>query len=138
MGGFDQRAGNQYRSEEEEVEENALTLSLKNAYPAECGIVTYRRRAALEGGEVRITDTLSLQAPTKVEFHFLSAVKPECGKGEVRLGARTLVYPEALSAAAEEIALSAVMAQRWDRPSLWRITLTADGVKDGVFLFRVK
>ena len=96
-----------------------------------------RRRAALEGGEVRIEDTFFLEKPTKLEFHFLSAVKPECGKGEVRLGSRALLYPEALSVKAEEIPLSSVMALRWDRPSLWRITLTADSVKDGVFLFRI-
>ena len=93
VSGIDQCAGGEFRADGTVCLQNdglsAVSMELRNAYPAEAGILTWRREAALDraGKEVRITDSFALDGTREVRRFLITPAKPEVTDGGIRLNA---------------------------------------------------
>ncbi len=138
IGGVEEQAGGQFRAETVAYDEasGALTLELKNAYPAEAKIASYRRTASLAAGVVSVTDALSLLEPETVAFHYLTVDRPTFEGTTIRFASgHTAEFDPSLVPSVEEVDLKGgKIAREWRRESLWRITLTtAAPVKEAAY-----
>ena len=140
IGGLCQRPGGQYRSADEVYDEatGSVTMELKNAFPAEAGIVSYKRRTELEGGIVRITDAFELDGPKEIDIHFMTCARPEL-RGSIALaGGRTMRFDPRLTPEIEEFEVADGGLERsWKSPVLWRIHLRAT-VEKAVFVTEIE
>ena len=104
--GVDQCAGESYTSSEKAFDESEKSLSseLKLAYPAQAGIESYKRRVALKNGVVTVEESILLDKAREIDFHIMTAAKPEIAKeGLIALSeGRILEYDTSLSATVEE------------------------------------
>ena len=142
FGGVDQKNGAVYVSTDEifDVEGKSAEMELKNAYPAESGLKTYRRAFRLEGGRATITDRFELDEKKEVIFHFLTHVKPEeDGEGRLRLAeGMTLSYAPSLSPTVEQMDPRGYdQMGKWGAEYLYRISLSCE-VSEGSYSFIVE
>ena len=143
VGGFTQRAGGAYRSCDEVYDESTggVSMQLKNAYPAEAGIVSYVRETALKEGVVFITDGFELTEEKEIDIHFITHRKPTVRKDvcEIDLAQGcVMTYDGALTAGVEEFDPEDGRLQSvWGSPVLYRIHLTAKTAK-GSFTVTVR
>ena len=139
LGGCDQKDGREFASYDEKADGDSLALSLEKAYPAEAGLVRYRRTGALRDGAVTVTDEIAFTSPSPVTFHFLAAEEPTLAEGAVLFpSGHRFTLPAGLSVTVEEITLSDYMKERWQRPTLWRINAEKQNVTEATFVFTVK
>ena len=117
--GVDQRNGAQYHSEDERFCEQdcSMDMELKNAYPKEAGIISYRRRASLSGGCITLTDEVKLEKPTDVVFHLMLRNEPvKTEEGYALDMGRTLIPPEGA-----EITVERVSSDNYNPKSNWGV-----------------
>lgn len=141
IGGIAQKNGKCYCSSDERYdgETGGVSMEIGAAYPAEAGVLSYRRETLLADGAVTVTDTLSLDGEKPISFHFLSPVAPTAEKGALLLaeGCR-LTYSDALCAEIEEFFVEDERLEKsWNSPVLWRISLKTT-CKRGTFVFTVR
>ena len=141
INGEGQRAGAQYASRDEVYDEDAasLTMQLAGAYPAEAGVESFIRSAALSDGAVAITDSIVLSGEGEVDFIFLTHRRPELSeKGKIALNTGCVLnYPSEMAAEIEEfdpVGMNTVAA--WGTETLFRIHLRAR-IKAHDFKFEV-
>lgn len=129
IGGHEQRDGGAYRSTDVvfDRERTALSAELKDAYPRDAGIISYRRSTCLEGDKVTLTDSFELEREQTVDLHFITCEKPVEQDGEMILAQGVVMkYDPLLSASVEEFPVNDRQLQRtWNTPVLWRIHLRA-------------
>ena len=77
--GVGQMAGEKYASSNEiyDPERRSLTLELKDAYPSECGILSYVRRGSLNDGVASVCESIRLSDEQKIDFVFMTHTRPE-------------------------------------------------------------
>ena len=142
IGGVEEQPGGQFRAETLSYEEDTgrLTLELKNAYPAEAGIVSYKRSAVLSDGKVTVTDDFALTEEKEIALHYITVDKPEFAGNEIRFASgHTAVFDAALTPSLDEIPLNnGKIGREWKRESLWRITLQSKPVKNAVWVLTFK
>jgi len=132
----EQQEGKQYVSSDENFDADARTLSmeLKNAFPADAGILSMRRTCALRDGAACITDTVRLDHEGEITFHYITVDEPKPqpdGSLSIAEG-RTFRYAgEGLSLRVEKVENTWLpyedlnIRASWGRDCLWRICLTA-------------
>jgi len=143
ISGAEQKPGGQYRAEviSYDGDSGALTLELKNAYPAEAKIDSYRRCASLKDGAVTVTDMIRLTEPGSVVFHYITADKPEFDGNTVRFASGHVAeFDPSLVASADEIDLKGgKISREWKRESLWRVNLAAkENISDVVYTMVIR
>ena len=102
-------------------------MELKNAYPAEAGIKSYKRSFRLDGGAVKLGEHIELDRPQLIDFHYMTHIKPTLIKeGEISLAeGMTLRYGTELTANIEELDPVGLNARGdWGVDTLYRIHLT--------------
>ncbi len=137
IAGFAEPAGREYRSEDAVFapDGTALSFELKNAYPAEAGILSYRREGRLEKGKATVSDVLRLAKEEDVVFHLISFEKPEARDGDLILGSCRLRIEPAVKPEIEEYVFEDErFVNTWQRKSVWRIHVPVR-VKEGSFRF---
>lgn len=124
--GVDQHNGTNYRATEVRYneEKHELSCELKEAYLPEANIESYARTVSLGNGEVTLTEDIKLGAEKLIDFHMMSAKRPEIKeKGLIELAeGRTLTYDTALEAEVEEfdpVGMNTV--NTWNTEKLFRI-----------------
>ena len=135
IGGYAEPAGKEYRSEDAVFapDGSSLSFELKNAYPKEAGILSYRREGKLEKGKATVTDVLSLDGEKDVTFHLISFEKPSEKDGDLILGPCRLSVDPSLTREIEEYVFEDERFVRtWGRKSVWRIHLRTR-VREGSF-----
>jgi hypothetical protein len=108
-------------------------MELKNAFPAEAGIISMRRTASLQDGTIRITDDIRLEKEEKIEFHYVTPDEPKMlPDGTLSLGGRTFSYsPADLAVRVERVTNTWLPYEDLNfrsvcgRDCLWRICLSA-------------
>lgn len=144
--GIGQAFGRSYCSCDEvyDGESGRLTLNLKNAYPAECGLKEYRRSAVLENGKITVEDFIEFESAGSVTFNYLVTKEPEeVGEGYFILNGRRVEFDTSLGYAIEELDKSAPevegIPKNWDTDVMRRITLTSSAqVKTKKYVMTVK
>ena len=142
FGGVDQKNGIDFASCDEVFDEatKSAEMELKNAYPEEAGLKTYRRAFRLEGGKAIITDSFELDEKKTVTFHFMTHMKPlEDGAGKIKLAeGMTLSYDPSLAPAIEELDPEGYNQQsKWGTDYLYRISLSCEA-SEGSYTFTVE
>lgn len=141
ISGVEQQPGGNYHAETAAYDEasGALTLELKNAYPPEAHIDSYRRTAVLNGSRATVTDEVHLTQPGEIAFHYLTVDKPEIDGTNIRFASgHTASFDPALVPSVNEIDLNhGNISRTWKRDFLYRITLTAANVKDAVYVLTI-
>lgn len=142
ISGVEQKPGKNFRAEVVSYDEatGALTLELKNAYPAEANIESYRRTASLANGVVTVRDEIRLTKPGTVDFHYITLDKPEFADGEVRFASGHVArFDGKLTPSADEIDLkNGKISREWRRESLWRVNLTAkEEINEAAFVMTI-
>jgi len=129
LSGCEELNGTQYNADVVEYCEDtgALTLELKNAYPAEAKVESYRRTAVLEGSTAKVVDEIRLTEPGSIVFHYITLDKPEFVGNTIRFASgHTAEFDASLIPTVDEIDLKGgKISREWKRESLWRINLTA-------------
>ena len=124
--GIDQHEGAQYcaTSVSYSEEKHEIISELKEAYPTEAGIESYIRKVSLVDGTVVIIDSVSLKEEKLIDFHLMSAVRPEIeNDGVITLAmGRRLVYDTTLEAEIEEfdpVGMNTV--KTWNTDKMYRM-----------------
>lgn len=129
ISGIEQKEGAQYRAETVSYDEKtgALTLELKNAYPADAHIDSYRRTAVLEGSTAVIYESIRLTQPGAITFHYLAADEPVLEGNTIRFATGHVAeYDASLSATVDAVDLeNGKIGREWERKFLYRVNLTA-------------
>ncbi len=138
---IEQKPGKQYAAQILSCENGFLTTELKNAYPDEAGIRSFRRRVGLDDTGFVCEDRIETEAECEIRFTLLCRGKwvPE-GDGAYRYGAenvRIRVEP-ALAFADESVPLEAKLRREWGTDSLVRVLLTSGPAKEGAFVLRAE
>jgi len=122
----------------------ALSMQLKNAYPAEAGIESYIRSAVLDNGMITITDMFELKDVGTVRFHFICNEMPGVvDETHIRIHGRTVEFSDKLSYSVEEIDCTEPEVKKipraWDTDAIYRLNLTAkSSFKHETFVLKVK
>ncbi len=140
INGFPQWPGQQYTSTDEVYDEasGSLSLELKQAYPAEAAIRSYRRTAVLREGKVTLTEQLSLEKASPVVFNFLCYLPPQPAQGKVSFAnGRSIVFDPSLVPTVETIPLipDNRLANNWGTDRLYRLSLSAPALTEKTFTF---
>ncbi len=133
IGGYAQKNGAQYKSSEEQFDEEGrrVSMELATAYPKEAPLRSFVRTCGMQGAKVTVADTLLLSEPSEVQFRFLTTERPiELRPGSVSLPeGMTLSFDPSLLLEIEK-----VQAQDYDpkgafgADTLWQIRLS--GIAD--------
>ena len=129
FGGVDQIAGIGFRSTDEVADRDRLALSmeLKNAYPEEAGIVSYRRECSLDDNGFTVSEDITLIEEREIVFQMLTPREPiVTAPGTIALAeGRTLTYDPALLTAEIESFVSEGLntVSAWDTELMYRIHL---------------
>ncbi|MFA5561378.1 MAG: heparinase II/III family protein [Eubacteriales bacterium] len=142
INGVAQRVGRQYVSTDEVYDEasGGLSLELKQAYPAEAAIRSYRRTAVLREGRVTLTEQLSLEKASPVVFNFLCYLPPQPAQGKVSFAnGRSIIFDPSLVPTVETIQLipGNNLANNWGTDRLYRLSLSAKDVAEKTFTFLI-
>ena len=140
INGVAQKDGSSFKAADAvfDQEKRELSLELRNAYPPEAGIRSFRRTLRLEENSVTVTDRFDLEGEGKVEEHYLFQNKPDLSvPGVLRVeGGPAILYDTRFSPVCEEVStLTTVdlaegqdprgnMAKNWGKDILYRVTLT--------------
>lgn len=128
--GIGQPNGARYASKNEvyDAKNRSLTVELSDAYPEDCGIISYVRQGSLKDGVITINEKIKLKEEKLVDFVFLTHREPklaENGKIAMTEGC-VLNFAPTLDVNIEEfdpVGLNAKGA--WGTDMLYRIHLSA-------------
>ncbi len=128
IGGVEQQAGAQYKTDQIAADGNMVTMELQAAYPPEAGLLGYRRTLVVTE-EVKIEDEIQLKQAAQVCWIWMAREKPvileKDETGQVHLGKVILLFDSALSFDFEEIPVTDARMARSYEGSLYRIFLSA-------------
>ena len=125
-------------------EENGkMTLDLVNAYPAESGLASYERSAALENGVITLVDRYELNEAKNAFFSFMTLCMPErVGEGEFIINGRKVSYDPALIYSIEEVPCDTPETNnipgKWNTEKIYRIRLTTPISKIGDYTLTIQ
>lgn len=133
IGGYAQKNGAQYKSSEEQFDEEGrrVSMELATAYPKEAPLRSFVRACGMQGARVTVADTLLLSEPSEVQFRFLTTEQPtQLRPGRVSLPeGMVLSFDPSLS-----LEITEVQTQDYDpkgafgEDTLWQIRLS--GIAD--------
>ncbi len=114
-------------------------MQLKEAYPADIGIISYTRQTELAGGEVRVTDEFELASEREADIHFMTCEKPRLEDGKIYLPENSVMtFDPSLEASIEEFEVKdRGVESSWGTPLMWRIHLRIK-TKKGCFVTVIK
>ena len=133
IGGYAQKNGAQYKSSEEQFDEEGrrVSMELATAYPKEAPLRSFVRACSMQGARVTVADTLFLSEPSEVQFRFLTTERPiELRPGSVSLPeGMTLSFDPSLSLEITEVQTQDYNPRgAFGADALWQIRLS--GIAD--------
>ncbi|MBQ8642456.1 MAG: heparinase II/III family protein [Clostridia bacterium] len=141
IGGAEQKPGGAYKAVLAENTGDSVTFELRAAWPAETGIRTYTRRAAMEGAAVTVTDTLALGETKPVCWYWICAEKPVLQKEALvfaEAGCRVQFGGGVFDLSLEEIPLTdGKLRGEWQAEVLYRVCLRCENWTDGAMEMKV-
>ena len=115
-------------------------MELKNAYPENAGIVSFRRTAKLTETGAEITDRIVLREEGSVVFTLMAAEEAEASGNSFTLpdAACRAVYDESLTMTAESVPLTdPKLHSEWKKDALTRILLSSAPFTEKTFTLTV-
>jgi len=139
VNGAEQRAGS-FHADEVSCDGTSLVMELKNAYPENAGIVSFRRTAKLTETGAEITDRIVLREEGSVVFTLMAAEEAEASENSFTLpdAACRAVYDESLTMTTESVPLTdPKLHSEWKKDALTRILLSSAPFTEKVFTLTV-
>ena len=140
---IEQKPGRQYAAKILSAADGILETDLKDAYPAEAGLVSYIRRTGLCDTGFFCEDRIVFAEPGEIRFNLLtptgwSGAEDGCCRFETG-GTRVKITADpALAYADERVPLGDKLRREWRTEALTRVTLTSGTVTEGVFVLRAE
>jgi hypothetical protein len=125
IGGVEQHAGREYCARDVQFLENGLSLDIAAAYPTEAGAKRIARTAQMTDEGFCLRDQIELDAEKSVTWVFMLRQAPEIHENVVDFGALQLMFPEGMTAEAQEIPITDARMARNFPGSVYRLTLEA-------------
>ena len=117
-----------------DVENQTLSMELKNAFPKEAGILKMHRTLALERGKITVKDEVVLDQVGEITFSYLTLDKPQLlSDGKLKISQdRVLSFPtDGVELCVEKVENKWLPYEDldfqtlWHRDCLWRVCLKA-------------
>ena len=125
-GEYEQQPGHEYAAKAVEKLPDGMALDMADAYPADAGVQSCRRRMTLAERAFRVQDDIALTAEMPVTWVFMLRHEPEIQPGGCTLdGGFRIRWDEAITAAVEPIEVADGRMAKSYPGVLWRLTLTA-------------
>ena len=126
--GVSEEYGKTYHSKDEiyDEETGSYSMELCEAYPAEVGIISYRRTCGLSGGAFTLREDVSLEKEREIEFRFMTHVRPTVTEdGRITLPEdRVLSFEPKMTVTIEERPiLDHKLEKSWGTENLFRICI---------------
>ncbi len=125
--GCEQLPGREYCSTDEVYgEDGSIAMNIERAYPADAGMLSYRRYVNLENGVAILRDTCVLDGERELDIHFNMMAEPELTKaGEVRLPHGVVMrYPTDFVASVQRVEFGdAGMTSNWGQDHFFMLHL---------------
>jgi len=139
---FEQPHGRDYEAKSVVYNETgrSITMDLTAAYPTDAAVKSFVRAAELADGQIKITDSITLNIAGEITFNIMLADEPAiAAPGKIMLrGGHTLAFDPSLSAVVETIPLTdAGLHNDWQREQIYRLRLTAADVETGIYAVKV-
>ena len=136
VNGVEQLAGMEFYSSDEVFDKDTKTVSmeLKNAFPADAGIISMTRKCHMDKGFLTVTDTVKCENVSEIAFNYLTLDEPKRlgdGRLEISEGKIFEFDPEGLDVEFEKVENKLLPYEDlnfqsiWKRDCLWRIVLKA-------------
>lgn len=135
LNGYEQKPGRQYSAEILSAENGVLEMELKNAYPAECGVQSYIRRAYLTDTGAVIEDCIRYAGEGCAEFTFMCAAEPEFEGNTMKIAGTSTEYDATLTAETDDVALEIKLSREWSTDHLVRVRLASEKFTEKTFTF---
>ena len=135
IGEYEQQPGRQYAAKDVECLPNGMALDMADAYPAEAGVLTCRRKLLLDGSRLSVMDAVTLSEARSVTWVFMLRDEPIIEQEYLCCHGRETNFfvewrdTEALIAAVEPIEITDGRMKNSYPGTLWRLTLTAAPAK---------
>lgn len=139
IGSDGQMAGDLYRASDVqctlEQDAAALSMELKRAYPAECGIQSLRRTVVRREGMVCVEDTYRLAEPQDISEMLITPQRVTIEKNCIVFPQCRMLFDEDCTVVCEPLQTAdAKVRERWGE-DLHRLIIKREHTKDGVFHF---
>lgn len=116
---YGQEAGPQFKAELIGIDENHIELELRQAYPEEAKLKSYRRLIQLQNNSIRITETLQSEIPPVLSI--MTATKPEQKDTELIFDSWSISFNTNIQPTIETIPISDARLRHTWTDTLYRI-----------------
>ena len=138
VNGFEQPAGEGYKSKVLMCDGKTLKMELKNAYPPESGIKTYVRTLSLDDEGFKCVDSLALEREGFAEFVLMCAEEPDANEKTIRVSGASAELVGFVSCETEAVPLGRKLSGEWSSDHLTRIKLKSGKFREAVFTLSVR
>jgi len=137
LNGYEQKPGRQYHAEILSAENGVMEMELKNAYPAECGVQSYIRRAYLTQTGAVIEDSIRYAEEGWAEFVLMCAAMPEFNGNCMKIAETSAVFEPSLTPETDSVPLESKLSREWSTDHLVRVRLASEGFTEKTFTLTI-
>ena len=139
ISGYEQPHGRKYRGEILSCDGGMLELELKDAYPEECGLVSFVRKAGIRGGRFVCEDTFVFRNSGSVVFSLMTPDDPQPRDAGFILPSSDAVvaWTGTLSYSTDAVELGPKLLREWGKERLTRIRLASGEFREARFRLTV-
>ncbi|MCR5680852.1 MAG: heparinase II/III-family protein [Clostridiales bacterium] len=138
--GVEQKPGGEYRAEILSCRDRVLETELKDAYPAEAGVASFRRRVGFDGGGFFCEDRIVFRESGRADFTLMCRETPEFEGSLFRLEVAgvTVQFDPSLTPAVDAVPLEDKLQREWNTDALARVRLCSGELREKTFTVRVR
>lgn len=138
INGFEQISGSKAAAENVTIESDGISMQLRSAYPEEAGAASYLRSMRFCDSKVMITDKLSLNSESEVEWVFIVREKPDIKGSQAYIAGLKLSFPYGMKYSVSEIPVTDGRMAHSFPGSLWRLALSDGGQSEYDYKFIIE
>ncbi len=140
LNGTEQKPGGQYRAMILSCGDRVLDMELKDAYPEEAGIESYRRRVGFDAEGFFCEDRIVFRGTGRADFSLMCRETPQFDGSVFRLeeAGVTAAFDASLTPEIDEVPLEDKLQREWSTDALARVRLCSGRFKKKTFVLRVR
>ncbi|MCR4905887.1 MAG: heparinase II/III-family protein [Clostridiales bacterium] len=140
LNGTEQKPGGQYRAMILSCGDRVLDMELKDAYPEEAGLESYRRRVGFDAEGFFCEDRIVFRGTGRADFSLMCRETPQFDGSVFRLeeAGVTAAFDASLTPEIDEVPLEDKLQREWSTDALARVRLCSGRFKKKTFVLRVR